>query len=281
MAVFADGAGVAAGRRCGRRNRDHIPAGRFDTQIDQTSGQAVINWNGFSIDVNELVRFVQPGADSVALNKVLGADPSLIFGQLIANGRLFLVNPNGVLFAPGSSVDVGSLLATTFNISNEDFMEGRYSFVQSGGAASVINKGQIKAADNGFVMLSAPGVANEGLIVANLGTVVLGSGNGLAVDFDGNKLISYEVNGKVLESVAGPDGAPLAASVSNTGTIVANGGTVLLTGDAAKDIVSSVVNQDGIIEAKSLSSLGGSVKLTGRGEGIVQNTGTIDVSAAE
>jgi filamentous hemagglutinin family protein len=253
------------------------------TQINQTSGQAIINWNGFSIDVNELVRFVQPGADAVALNKVIGADPSAILGQMIANGSVFLVNPNGVLFAPGSSVDVGSLLATTFDINNDDFMAGRYNFAQADGAASssVVNKGQIKVADNGFVFLVAPGVGNEGLIIANLGKVALGAGNSMTVDFDGNNLISYEVSGKVLENVIGPDGAPMSSLVRNSGTISANGGKVLLTGDAAKDIVSSVVNQDGIIEAKSLVGSGGSVKLIGRGEGIVQNSGTIDVSAAE
>ena len=253
------------------------------TQISQTSGSAIINWNGFSIDVNELVRFIQPGADSVALNRVTGADPSVILGQMVANGRVFLVNPNGVVFAPGSSVDVGSLLATTFDISDGDFMAGKYNFAQSEGkgASYVINRGEIKVADNGFVFLVAPGVGNEGLVIANIGKVVLGSGRNLTINFDGDMLISYAVSGTVAEKIAGPDGAPLASAVSNTGRITANGGEVLLTGDAANEIVSSVVNQEGIIEAGSLVSSGGTVKLIGRGDGIVQNKGEIDVSATE
>src|SRR5690349_153008 len=97
-------------------------------QIDQSSQRAIINWDSFSIGVGAHVNFSQPGASSVALNRVVGGVPSEIFGRLTANGQVFLTNPNGVLFAPGASVEVGSLVATTLSISDHDFLAGTYRF---------------------------------------------------------------------------------------------------------------------------------------------------------
>ena len=252
------------------------------TQINQSTAQAIINWKGFSIDVNELVKFLQPDAAAVALNRVTGVDPSTILGQLLANGRVFLVNPNGVLFGPNSKVDVGSLIASTFDIQDSDFLAGKYDFLQKAGKGSsfVINKGEIRVAKNGFVFLVAPGVKNEGLIIANVGKVVLGSGTKLSVDFNGDGLLTYSVDGKVLDSITGPDGKALKDSVSNTGTIKNPGGTVVLSGNAAKAVAQSVVNQEGVIEAQSLVKRGGKVLLEARGEGEVKQSGTIDVSSA-
>ena len=253
------------------------------TSINQLTDKAIINWNGFSIDVNELVKFLQPGAGSVALNRVTGADASSILGQLTANGRVFLLNPNGILFGPGSKVDVASLAATTFGIKDSDFLAGRYEFLQDAAkdASFVINRGDIKVAKNGFCFLVAPSVSNEGLIIAQVGKVVLGAGNRFTMDFNGDGLIKFDISGKVLKKVTGPDGQPLTSAVSNTGTVRNDGGQVVLTGDAADAVVKSVVNNEGVIEAKSLVNAGGEVKLVGGEEGIVQNKGTLDVSAAE
>ncbi len=253
------------------------------TVIDQFTDKAIINWRGFSIDINELVRFIQPGAGSVALNRVTGAEASAILGELTANGRVFLLNPNGILFGAGAKIDVGALTATTFDIEDGDFLAGRYRFRQDPDHDSsyVINRGEIKVAENGFAYLVAPSVGNEGLIIAEMGRVVLGSGDEFTIDFSGDGLIRYEVSGTVLDRVKGSDGEPLAEAVSNSGTINADGGRVVLTGDAAKEVVSSVVCNDGVIRAGSLVSAGGSVNLLGRGEGEVANYGTIDVSAGE
>ena len=90
--------------------------------INQQTNKAIIDWNGFSLNVNELVKFTQPGAAAVILNRVTGNDPSSILGRLTANGRVFILNPNGILFGPTSTVDVAGLLATTLNIKNSDFM---------------------------------------------------------------------------------------------------------------------------------------------------------------
>ncbi len=272
-------------------------------QIQQATDKAILNWQSFSIGGNEAVRFMQPSISSIALNRIVGGNPSVILGQLQANGRIFLINPNGILFGAGAQINVGGLLATTLQIRDEDFMAGRYLFAQDPlkSLGTVINRGDIRVSDHGFVILTAPGVANEGLIVANLGKAVLASGQKLTVDLMGDGLINYAVSEKVLAQVTGPDGKPLSSAVSNSGTIQADGGQVVLSAKASGDIFSSVVNQGGIVRALSLVDHGGVVRLEGsdpvantgtvgwqanqgkvqNADGKVLNTGLIDVSAAE
>src|SRR4051812_39818789 len=155
--VAAGGAGIAS---TGTR-----------TTITQTTSSAVINWQGFGVAAGESVRFQQPGSSSVTLNRVLGPDPSAIFGSLSANGKVFLVNPAGVLFGPGASVNVGGLVASTLNITDGDFMGGRYPF-SGGGRGAVVNQGTITA-DGGYVALLGTEVSNHGVISARLGSVAL------------------------------------------------------------------------------------------------------------
>ncbi|AHF92031.1 hemagglutinin [Opitutaceae bacterium TAV5] len=260
----------------------NISANGASTSIHQLSDKAIINWNSFSIGAGESVRFIQPGAAAVALNRVTGKETSNIQGALTANGNIFLVNPNGILFGAGARVDVAGLMASTFDISNASFMAGKYNFAQNPAAdpSFVINRGQITVGDNGFVYLVAPSVHNSGLIVANMGQVALASGDRFTVDFGGDGLVKFDVSGQLASSVKGPDGRTLASTVSNDGTISAPGGRVVLTGDAARDIVTSVVNNTGIVEATSIAGLGGSVQLVARGDGDVINTGSISVSSA-
>ncbi|HYT48019.1 MAG TPA: filamentous hemagglutinin N-terminal domain-containing protein, partial [Burkholderiales bacterium] len=124
-------------------------------QIDQATDKAILNWQTFSIGSSAWVNFSQPSASSVALNKVLGNNPSEIFGRLSANGQVFLSNPSGVLFAPSASVDVGSLFATSLSITDQDFLAGRYNFYNSGSAGSVVNQGTI-ITTNGYAALAGP-----------------------------------------------------------------------------------------------------------------------------
>jgi filamentous hemagglutinin family protein len=131
--------------------------------VNQASDKAVLNWQSFNIGTGQSMQFVQPGAASVALNRVIGNGASSIFGSLSANGQVFLVNPSGVMFAPGAQVNVGGLVASSLDISNGDFMAGRYSF-SGGGAGAVSNHGSINAAPGGYVLLAAPQVTNTGAI---------------------------------------------------------------------------------------------------------------------
>ena len=248
--------------------------------IQQTTDKAILNWKSFSIAADEAVHFRQPSADSIALNRVIGGDPSIILGRLQANGRIFLLNPNGILFGAGAQINVGGLLASTLHTRDEEFMAGRYLFAQDPlkGLKTVVNQGRLQVSEHGFVILAAPAVSNEGLIVANLGTTVLGSGQQLTVDLMGDGLINYALTGKVLEQVTGIDGTASGSAVKNSGTIHADGGQVILQASAAGDIFSSVVNQSGVIRARSLTHEDGIVRLDGGDSGQVTVAGTIDAS---
>src|SRR5205814_1821422 len=157
-------------------------------QVDQGTNKAILQWDNFSIGSSAWVNFSQPSASSVALNRVTGTNPSEIFGRLTANGQVFLTNPNGVLFGPSASVDVGGLFATTLSISDADFLAGRYNFVNNGGAGTVVNQGVITA--NGYAALAGPQVRNEGIIVAHAGTVALAAGDRVSLDMIGDGLIN-------------------------------------------------------------------------------------------
>jgi len=142
-----------------------------NTTIHQASQSAVLNWQSFDIDAGESVRFVQPSSQAVALNRVLSADPSRILGHLVANGTVFLVNPNGVVFGAEARVNVGGLVASTRDIAVSDFLAGKYRF-SGDSSGSVLNQGLIEA-DGGYVALLGAKVSNEGVISARLGTVAI------------------------------------------------------------------------------------------------------------
>ena len=147
------------------------------TSITQFGNQAVINWQSFDIGSGETVQFLQPNALAVALNRVTSVNPSVILGSLLSNGRIFLVNPNGVLFGKGSQVDVGGLAVSSLSLSDSDFLAGNYNFSQdvNKNLAFIVNQGTIKTAHGGYVVLVAPLVDNQGTIVATLGQVEVGA----------------------------------------------------------------------------------------------------------
>jgi filamentous hemagglutinin family protein len=232
--------------------------------VNQTSQSAIINWNTFNIGAGETTRINMPSASSVELDRVTGGlGPSQIFGSLSSNGRVFLVNPDGILFGSGSRVNVGGLLATTHDISNADFMAGRYNFSISGNPSnSIINQGSITAQTGGFAALVAPGVRNTGTITATLGTIALASGNAFTLDLYGDQLIKLGVNDSIASQVIDVStGKPLNSLVSNAGTLKANGGKVELTAVAARKVVDSVINNTGFIEANTIGTHNGVITL--------------------
>ncbi|MFC1512980.1 beta strand repeat-containing protein [Thermodesulfobacteriota bacterium] len=242
------------------------------TLINQQTQKAIIDWQNFSIAQKELVRFLQPNSSSVALNRVLGNDPSRIYGNLTANGQVFLVNPNGVLFGPGSQVSVHGLLATTHDINNDDFMAGRYFFTREKNLLSgteIVNQGTLQATENGYIVLAGDYAANSGLIQARLGQVALASGNHFTIDLDGDQLIGLAVDEASLAQRAG---------VENFGTIAADGGRVLMTAKVAGELATAVVNNEGLIQAQSIEELNGEIILHGGTSGVVTNSGTLDAS---
>lgn len=228
------------------------------TTINQSTNKAIINWQSFSIAAGEKVQFIQPGATSVALNRVVGNSASNIYGTLSANGRVFLINPNGILFAPGAQVNVGGLVASTLNIADSDFLSGNYTFVGSGG--SVINQGTITASDH--AVLIGQQVKNEGVIAARVTALAAGSKVGL--DFNGDKLLNVTV-----------DTGALGGSAVNTGTITAAGGLVIMSAGTKDALLNTVVNNSGVIRAQSVNNVNGVIRLEG---GTVLSSGTLDAS---
>ena len=165
--------------------------------IDQTTPRAAIDWQSFNIAPNETTQFVQPSANAIALNRVQAGDPSVIAGRLTANGQLVLVNPSGVVFTRGSQVNVNSLVATTAGIGTANFMAGNMVFDQPGNPnARVVNNGTITVAQAGLAALVAPGVANNGVISAKLGRVVLGGAQTYTLDFYGDGLSSSSMSAR-------------------------------------------------------------------------------------
>ena len=186
-------------------------------------------------------------------------------GTLTANGRVFIINRDGILFGPGSVVNTAGFLATTNDIKNADFMAGRYNFNIPGRPdASIVNQGRITATSGGFAALVAPGVRNSGTITATLGTVALASGNSFTLDMYGDKLITLAVGDSIANKVIDvATGQPLKSLVSNTksGTLSANGGRVELTAAAARAVVDSVINTKGVIRADSIGRHNGMIVL--------------------
>ncbi len=274
--------GGPTGGQVVRGDADIGRAGGIST-IRQASDKAVINWEGFSIDVGEAVRFLQPGGSSVTLNRVTGSDLSEIYGALDANGNIFLINPNGILFGRGSEINVGGLVATTHDIADDDFMSGNYAFTIPGlPGSSVVNEGSISIAEGGLAAFVAPHVANNGIIAARLGRIALGSGEaGFSLDLYGDDLIKFAVSDEIARSLGLTDDSPL--GVENGGLISADGGTVLLTAETACEIVNDIITAGGEIRARSIEERGGRIILSGNGDGGVRisETAVLDVSGPD
>ncbi|GJI94385.1 hypothetical protein RugamoR57_11030 [Duganella caerulea] len=190
----------------------------------------IINWQSFSVAPDEITRFIQQSADSKVLNRITGQNPTQILGSLQSNGKVFLINPNGVIFGAGSRVDVNGLVASSLAISNADFLAGKNNFSGDATAGKVSNAGTITTPSGGQIFLVAPAVENSGVISAPNGDVVLAAGHSVQL-FD-----SKDPNVQVVVS------AP-ADQALNLGQIVAQGGRVGVYG--------ALVNQRGGINANS------------------------------
>ena len=249
--------------------------------VTQGSDKAIINWQSFNILNGETTRFIQPSSSSVALNRITNGNPTQILGTLTANGQLMLVNGSGIFFGKNSQVNVAGLIASTGDISDANFKSGNYKFNQAGKAdASIINKGTITAAEGGLVALLAPGVRNDGIITAKAGTVALGAGQTFTVDFYGDNLYSFAVDSKATAKAKDEHGNDLGAAITNSGTISAQGGTIYMTADAAKEVVNKAINTTGIVDVSASHMEGGTIVLDG-GEGNVEVSGKLDASSKD
>ncbi|WP_159839027.1 YDG domain-containing protein, partial [Burkholderia sp. 8Y] len=235
--------------------------------VNQSSGRLAIDWNSFSIGQGNTVNFVQPSASAVVLNRVTGSDVSVIQGALNAPGHVFLVNPNGVLFMPTAQVNVGGLVASTLQLSDSDFMAGKYHFSGSSSNA-IVNQANIQTTAGGAIALVAARIVNTGALVARGGSVLMGAGSDVTLDFGGP--VKVQVNKGVLNAL-----------IDNGGAIQADGGLIYLRASAADTLLSTVINNTGVIRARTLANgETGQISLVGdmtHGRAVVG--GTLDASA--
>ncbi|HEC12967.1 MAG TPA: filamentous hemagglutinin N-terminal domain-containing protein, partial [Acidiferrobacteraceae bacterium] len=223
---------------------------------------AIINWQDFSNNPGEITRFLQQNNASAVLNRVVGQDPSQILGSLLSNGRVFLINPNGIVFGAGARVDTAGLIASSLNLSDADFIADQYNFAGGDDAGAVINRGFIKSSKGGEVLLIASNVENSGIIQAEDGTILLAAGQKLTLTSLDLDHISFDIQA--------PDNKAL-----NVGSLLANGG-------AAAMLAGSVL-QRGRIQANRLArDADGRIRLIAQDtlevSGIVTATGTSDVA---
>ncbi len=264
---------------------DNVAAGQVSVQqspnttvVNQSSQKAILNWQSFNIGAAEKTHFQQP-AGGIALNRINpNQGASQIYGQLTATGKIILVNQAGIYFGPTARVDVGGIIASTSDISDTNFLAGKYHFDQASAYnGSVINEGKIRAAQNGLVALIGTGVRNDGTIEARTGSVVLASGNKFTVDLSGDGLVNFTVDEATPSAGVDRNGNKLKDAVSNTGVIVANGGTIIMTARTARGVVDNAINMRGVAQAHSVSQRNGTIILDG-GDGNVRVAGRIDVS---
>jgi filamentous hemagglutinin family protein len=234
------------------------------TTIDQKSEDVVINWSSFNVGAGQTTQFVQPNAQAIAVNRIGGNAPSQILGTLDANGRIVLINGNGMLFGKGSRVDVGSLIATSTGGADSDVLNGK--FTQAGNQnTAVVNQGRITARQGGLVALVAPSVTNAGTVNAKFGTVAVGAANKFTVDFTGDGLVSFAAQGDVNSK----------ATAVNTGLL--SGANVSLTAHAAEGVATGVVTMSGIVTAQTAKNVGGTILLDA-GDGSLTSTGTLNAA---
>ncbi len=249
-------------------------------QITNSPG-AVIQWQGFSIGADETTRFIQSNAASTVLNRVVGSGSSQILGQLLSNGRVFLLNPNGVFIGNGAVVDVAGFAASTLRMADSDFLAGRFRVDDIAGAGKIVNRGTIRTPAGGSVFLVAPSVENSGLITSPSGQIILAAGRKVELVTAASPDVRVELRA--------PDNAVLnvgqvvadAGQVGIFGTTVRNAGTIR-AGTARVDASGRVflVAKDVMLDAGSTVSAngakGGSVRIEAQG-GTLETSG--DVSA--
>ncbi len=237
--------------------------------IHQGTVRAGIDWTSFSIAAGERVQIVQPGRDSVLVNRVVGNDPSSIFGQLQSNGNVWLVNPRGIFFGASSRIDVGGLVATTLNLEGGGAEGGRIRLGRgSEGAGEIRSEGQITAR-GGTVVLAAPQVTHSGSIEAQ--RVGIAAATQVEVDVEGDGLVLFNVRN---------DGS-LPARLSLLGNVTADGGTADLRAAARAGFADTVLNLEGVVRARSIGQRNGRVFIDGGSDGAVIVSGAVDASGSK
>lgn len=210
--------------------------------IQQSTSRMVTDWRSFNVGAGKTVEFIQPSSSAAALNRVTGSDVSVIQGSIRANGQVFLLNPNGVLFTPTAQVNVGGLVASTLNLSNANFMAGKLE-LEGSSSNAIVNQGRLTAASGGTVALVAARIVNEpgASIQADRGQVLMGAGSKVTLDLGGPVRIKV-------------DQGALDALIDQGGAVRADGGLVYMTAKAADALARTVIQHTGVTRAQTVAT---------------------------
>jgi filamentous hemagglutinin family protein len=250
----------------------------------QTSGKTltvtntpgtILNWSSFSIAPGEITRFQQQSALSAVLNRVTGGNPSSILGTLSSNGRVFLVNPHGIVFGQGSVINTAGFVASTLNISDADFLSGRMKF-EGGGNGVLRNEGVIQAA--GDIFLVGPQIENAGLIRSETGSVLLAAGQSVTITSPDAQGVQFALQAPTdsalnLGVIEAKNAAGMfAGTLKHSGDIRVTSASVDASGRvtlaAQKD---AILDGNATINVDSSAGKGGSVQITGERVGLFDN----------
>ena len=243
-------------------------AGQSSTTINQTSDKLSLTWQSFNVAKAESVNFIQPSTSALAVNRIFDTQGSQILGNINANGQVWLINPNGMLFGKDAQVNVGALVATTLDTKDAATSQSSQRFFGNS-TAVITNLGQIDAAHGGYVALLGHSVSNQGSINAPGGTAALGAGSAISLNFAGSHLLGLQVTGNQVNTLA-----------YNGGLIQADGGKVLLSAGARDSLLASVVNNTGVIQARTVQEKDGKIILLGgMAAGTTKVRGKLNASA--
>lgn len=243
------------------------------TTITQSSQRALVDWRSFDTAKGHHVQVDQPGRDALLVNRVRSGTATRFDGTLSANGQVVILNQAGVLVGRDARVDSAGFIATTTDLDEQAFADGQLAFTRPSGdaGAKVANAGTIRVAEGGYAVLAAATVENSGLVEARLGSVALAGGGAFTVDVAGDGLLSFQLE----------EEGEVAGTVVNTGTLRADGGTVLLTARGARDAMAGVINTSGVIEARGVRESNGRIIIDGGEDAAVTVSGTLDASNAQ
>ena len=248
----------------------HIATSGVTTTIQQATQNLSLSWKSFDVAAHETVNFVQPSTSAIAVNRIADINGSQILGNVNANGQVYLINPNGILFGQDAQVDVGSLVASTLDI-NDASLGSNARLFSGTGAGKIVNQGIIQTTEGGYVAFLGQTVSNQGIINAPKGAVVLGGASAATLTFQDHSLVSMQVDESLLNTLA-----------ENGGLVKANGGMVIMNAGAKNTLLASVVNNTGVIEARTVENREGSIViLGGMAAGTANISGTLDASAPD
>ena len=276
-AAILIGASIAA---FGIPSSDEINVVSGDVQIDMTdtvlnvnvsSPKAIINLDSFSIDQGETVNFY--GSQSEVLARVTGGEPSVISGNLYSELMLLaLVNEAGIHITETGNIEARNIMLSTRDITDSNFVSSNYLFEklsQEYQDMLLLNEGSLTITDGGFGILIAGAIENRGLITARLGTIALASGNAVKIGLSGDGRISIAITEKVASTVYDYEGNPITDQVKNTGTINADGGSIIIKAESLTNIFRNAINLEGIVKATRIEEQDGLIKLVADGDVVV------------